>query len=332
MEVDWNNDEAVVRASAPDVYLSKGNHVCMGKAERRVWLGSNWKEARKSVVVQDFEAKKRPVAAPEVPTTSSEAIDWDNDKAVVRAAVPGVRFFGGAHVCREDAGGRIWLGYNWKEARESQVVREFEAANRPAMAPEASSAPATDDTLRHVLTVDNALAYLEDEINNAFHSSAPYSTQKYQILCRHVIYDPVFQRSSGSSGGHHAHVGGLMLHTAEVVRNCIRLGGKGLRWDVLLTAAIWHDYAKTHEYEFYFDGDVQKVRTTPYRKQIGHVVGSVLKLHERARHLHIESENDIEAITHCMLAHHGRLEWRSPVEPQTDEAFLLHSADMLSAR
>jgi len=29
--------------------------------------------------------------------------------------------------------------------------------------------------------------------------------------------------------------------------------------------------------------------------------------------------------------HHGRLEWQSPVEPQTPEARILHSADMLSA-
>lgn len=33
-----------------------------------------------------------------------------------------------------------------------------------------------------------------------------------------------------------------------------------------------------------------------------------------------------------MLSYHVHLEWRSPVEPVTMEAHILHSADMLSAR
>jgi 3'-5' exoribonuclease len=33
-----------------------------------------------------------------------------------------------------------------------------------------------------------------------------------------------------------------------------------------------------------------------------------------------------------MLAHHGRKEWGSPVEPATNEAWILHAADMMSSR
>jgi 3'-5' exoribonuclease len=37
-------------------------------------------------------------------------------------------------------------------------------------------------------------------------------------------------------------------------------------------------------------------------------------------------------IEHAILAHHGRQEWGSPVEPVTAEAYILHYADMLSVR
>jgi 23S rRNA maturation-related 3'-5' exoribonuclease YhaM len=39
-----------------------------------------------------------------------------------------------------------------------------------------------------------------------------------------------------------------------------------------------------------------------------------------------------DAVIHCMLSHHGRREWGSPVEPVTPEAYILHVADMLSSR
>jgi 3'-5' exoribonuclease len=37
-------------------------------------------------------------------------------------------------------------------------------------------------------------------------------------------------------------------------------------------------------------------------------------------------------VIHCILSHHGRKDWGSPVEPATLEALVLHQADMLSAK
>lgn len=39
-----------------------------------------------------------------------------------------------------------------------------------------------------------------------------------------------------------------------------------------------------------------------------------------------------KAVGHCILAHHGRKDWGSPIEPQTQEAYLLHAADTWSSR
>ena len=43
--------------------------------------------------------------------------------------------------------------------------------------------------------------------------------------------------------------------------------------------------------------------------------------------------NDMySAVEHCILAHHGKLEWGSPVLPQTIEANIVHIADLLSSQ
>jgi 3'-5' exoribonuclease len=47
---------------------------------------------------------------------------------------------------------------------------------------------------------------------------------------------------------------------------------------------------------------------------------------------YILSEELKTSVGHCILAHHGRQEWGSPIEPQTVEAMIIHYADMLSAQ
>jgi 3'-5' exoribonuclease len=40
----------------------------------------------------------------------------------------------------------------------------------------------------------------------------------------------------------------------------------------------------------------------------------------------------LSSLTHIILAHHGRQEWGSPVEPQSVEAWLVHLADLAESR
>jgi 3'-5' exoribonuclease len=157
----------------------------------------------------------------------------------------------------------------------------------------------------------------------------------YEILASSILSDPRFQSSPGSSGHHHAYLGGLLQHTTEVVQNVVHLSGARNgsleHYDELLLAAIWHDYHKIYEYEMQTRGDEQAILRMPYRVRIGHVAGSFAEFYHQAKLTGL-TDDAINLIGHIMLAHHGRLEWRSPVEPQTAEAFILHAADMLSAR
>jgi 3'-5' exoribonuclease len=158
--------------------------------------------------------------------------------------------------------------------------------------------------------------------------------------CLSVVSDPRFFVAYGSAGQHHCYEGGLAAHTWEVLGYAHEMVKMfpGADRDVVLTAAIFHDYMKIREYYLQPIVDVQKanpqesfaVRKTEYRNLVRHVAGShhaFLKVVEETT----LDESVIVRIEHCILAHHGRFEWGSPIEPKLLEAHILHFADQFSA-
>lgn len=156
----------------------------------------------------------------------------------------------------------------------------------------------------------------------------------YKQLCLDVAEDEYFNQTPGGATHHHAWAGGLVEHTAEVVSyvNMLSQGLDDIARAEVITAAFWHDYAKVFEYKVVVKDGVGVVENLPYRNLIGHVVGSYIEFLKAANRNGLVNLASQERIGHIMLAHHGRLEWRSPVEPQTVGAHILHAADMLSAR
>lgn len=140
-----------------------------------------------------------------------------------------------------------------------------------------------------------------------------------------VITHHEFILAFGSTKRHHTYAGGLAEHTLEVGEFAFNLAGsKSLQvdTDVLFTAVIFHDYMKIRDYDEFGN-------KTKYHDQIRHLAGSY------AEWVRISDQCDVpqdkrDAVGHCILAHHGRKEWGSPIEPQTVEAQILHFADMLS--
>ena len=185
------------------------------------------------------------------------------------------------------------------------------------------------------MTVEESMDYLRN-------TAVSYLQAPYRELCLEAMQD--YATGYGGAKHHHAYKGGLAVHVADVVRRCLMLANpETTDMAVLLTAAYWHDYEKLSEYrevkpsETTVEGKLIPaiVGYTDYIKIIGHPVGStyafiaaVVGLHLR-EHCPMEKQN---AIVHCMLSHHGRKEWGSPVEPATQEAWLLHAADIMSSR
>ncbi len=150
-----------------------------------------------------------------------------------------------------------------------------------------------------------------------------------------ILDNPMFREWPAAIRHHHAYDGGLLQHTVQVIESCEFFAGRvasysppgcELNWDVLFTAALWHDYGKLWDYRS--DG-ADGWEAAPHVNMINHVARSYAEFMTAAQNIETELRDQIG---HCILSHHGRKEWGSPVEPQTREAKALHLADMASAQ
>lgn len=144
--------------------------------------------------------------------------------------------------------------------------------------------------------------------------------------------DPDFRRAyeqcPGSTGNHHAKLGGLLQHTVEVgaiartiAKTC------SADQDLVLAGVLLHDIGKLEAYRW--DG-VFEITEPGYL--LGHVAQGALMLDARLDALDPPlDEREAWLVQHLILSHHGALEFGSPVRPMTVEAEVLHAADESSA-
>ena len=139
-----------------------------------------------------------------------------------------------------------------------------------------------------------------------------------------------FERTPGAPRGHHAQVGGLLLHVTEV-GTIARVAAKTMRADVdLVTAgALPHDIGKVDAYSSGAAG----FDYTPAGHLLQHVVLGSLMLDRRLRTLPAGSFTETQELElqHFIQSHHGLPEHGAAVRPMTIEAELLHWADQASA-
>ena len=140
-----------------------------------------------------------------------------------------------------------------------------------------------------------------------------------------------FERTPGAPRGHHAQLGGLLLHTVEVA-NIARHAVQTMRGNVdLVTAgALLHDIGKVQAYTISAAGFDHSTAG----RLLGHIVLGSLMLEERLRTLPPDALSEAQRLElhHFIQSHHGILEYGAAVRPMTLEAELLHHADQTSAK
>lgn len=149
-------------------------------------------------------------------------------------------------------------------------------------------------------------------------------------LVGNVLLDQKFfmQSGSGYKGQHHYGTGGLAQHTYEVMEKCLNNADTTCNKEILILASLYHDIGKLYDYEQ--DENYEWV-PTDHKRNIHHISKSAMIFYERAN-LHGYPEKDREHVLHCILSHHMRREWGSPVSPNSKEAWLLCLCDNISAR
>ena len=138
-----------------------------------------------------------------------------------------------------------------------------------------------------------------------------------------------FRFSSAAKSVHHSFVGGLLEHTLSVAKNCEYFAAHYgvLNRDLLVAAAICHDIGKVREFVPYPENDYSDEGNL-----LGHIVIGAEMVGERIAKIPGFPVNLANELRHCMLAHHGELEFGSPKKPAIIEAVALSFADNLDAK
>lgn len=138
-----------------------------------------------------------------------------------------------------------------------------------------------------------------------------------------------FQFHSAAKSVHHGFVGGLLEHTLSVVKLCDYFSGTYpmINRDLLITAAIFHDIGKTKELSTFPENDY-----TDDGQLLGHIIIGTEMITEKIRTIPGFPEKSATELKHCILAHHGELEYGSPKKPALLEAMALNFADNADAK
>ena len=138
-----------------------------------------------------------------------------------------------------------------------------------------------------------------------------------------------FKKSSAAKTVHHSFIGGLLEHTLSVTKLCnfYCTAYPALNRDLLLTAAICHDIGKTKELSLYPVNDY-----TDEGQFLGHIVMGTEMVGEKIRGIEGFPVILKQELQHCILAHHGELEYGSPKKPAIIEAVALNLADNTDAK
>jgi len=139
-----------------------------------------------------------------------------------------------------------------------------------------------------------------------------------------------FEECPGSISGHHAQLGGLLKHTAEVAAIAVAIGKTaGADQELVVAGVLLHDIGKLDAYRW--DGVFE---VTDLEELHGHVVLGALVLDRTVRSVSPPPCTDLELaiLTHLILSHHGTRELGAPVPPATVEALVLHQANLASGK
>ena len=154
-----------------------------------------------------------------------------------------------------------------------------------------------------------------------------------QVLEYYFVKDETFIRNfkghSAAKTVHHGFAGGLLEHTLSVVKFCDYMVGAYpiLNKDLLFTAAICHDIGKTKELSSFPENDY-----TDEGQLLGHIVIGVEMIGDAVRNIPDFPEKLANELKHCIVAHHGELEYGSPKKPALAEAMALNLADNADAK
>ncbi len=151
--------------------------------------------------------------------------------------------------------------------------------------------------------------------------------EKYFVQDKEFIKN--FKKHSAAKSVHHGFMGGLLEHTLSVTNLCEYLAGHYpmIHRDLLITAALFHDMGKIDEISDFPQNDY-----TDDGQMLGHIYIGARAMEQAADEIPGFPARLKNELVHCILSHHGKLEFGSPKVPAIMEAMALHMADNADAK
>lgn len=175
------------------------------------------------------------------------------------------------------------------------------------------------------------------DIDTMFKELTGYVNRIQNIYLRQLLvaffgdkaFVKAFKEHSAAKRVHHGFFGGLLEHTLGVVKLCEFYCAQYpiLNKDLLITAALCHDIGKLSELSDFPENDY-----TDEGQLIGHIVKGAMMVEEKIQKIPnfpVKLGNELK---HCILAHHGEMEFGSPKKPALIEALALNFADNTDAK
>lgn len=189
---------------------------------------------------------------------------------------------------------------------------------------------------------DASRATNEEDFQFISECTATMSDPRLKALVEAFLqeFGPRFRRAAAARHNHHAFRGGLLRHTAQMMKSADAICGAypALNRDLLLAGVLFHDCGKLWEMcppENGFD-----IPRELRGELLGHISIGIEVANALWRKLPLKDWQDLKPeseevrlhLLHLIAAHHGELQYGSPVEPRTPEAIALHYIDNLDAR
>jgi 3'-5' exoribonuclease len=143
-------------------------------------------------------------------------------------------------------------------------------------------------------------------------------------------YQKEFLTAPAAKTNHHAFNGGLAFHTISMLEMAKTIVNyyPNMNRSLIYAGLILHDLGKVLELsgptatEYTLEGQL-----------IGHIVLVDQEITDACAELKIDPKSeDVLVLRHVILAHHGELEFGSPVRPQIKEAEVIHYLDQIDAK
>ncbi len=157
----------------------------------------------------------------------------------------------------------------------------------------------------------------------------PYVKQLAESFWKDEKFFNDFLHAAAGKLWHHAYIGGLSEHSANVAELALRIaaGYDFLDKDLLIFGGLFHDSGKIEQYEIN-----TMIDYSDSGRLIGHICIADSWITERAHKIDSFPDELLTKLRHMILSHQGQLEYATPVLPQIPEAFVLFYSDEIDSK